>query len=145
MAAQQLASEQGLSDRVHFSVRDASDPALSGQYDLAFAFECVHDMANPVGALRAMRNLVGPGGTALVVDENVPDTFSAPGSEMDRLMYGYSIFHCLPGAMDGENPAGTGTVMRQSTFRQYASEAGFRAVDLLPIENEFFRFYRLSA
>jgi hypothetical protein len=47
--------------------------------------------------------------------------------------------------MDGENPAGTGTVMRQSTFRAYAAEAGYRAVELLPIENDFFKFYRLTA
>ena len=144
-AAQGLAAEQGLSDRVHFKVQDASDPALTGQYDLAVAFECVHDMANPVGALAAMRNLVGIGGTVLIVDENVPDAFSAPGSDIERIMFGFSIFHCLPGAMDGENPAGTGTVMRQSTFRAYAAEAGYRAVELLPIENDFFKFYRLTA
>jgi hypothetical protein len=47
--------------------------------------------------------------------------------------------------MDGENPAGTGTIMRQSTFRRYAAEAGYQSVDILPIENDFFRFYRLTA
>jgi hypothetical protein len=35
--------------------------------------------------------------------------------------------------------------MRQSTFRRYADEAGYQAVDVLPIENDFFRFYRLTA
>jgi hypothetical protein len=39
--------------------------------------------------------------------------------------------------------AGTGTVMRPDTLRRYAREAGFRGVEILPIENEFFRFYRL--
>ena len=47
--------------------------------------------------------------------------------------------------MDGENPAGTCTIMRQSTLRRYAAEAGYASVDVLPIENEFFRFYRLNA
>jgi 2-polyprenyl-3-methyl-5-hydroxy-6-metoxy-1,4-benzoquinol methylase len=144
-AAQALAREEGLSDRVQFRAQDAGDPALSGLYDLATAFECVHDMANPVEALAAMRGLVGPGGTVLIVDENVADEFEAPGSDVERLFYGYSLFHCLPGSMDGERAAGTGTVMRQSTFRQYAEDAGFKAVDLLPIENDFFRFYRLTA
>jgi 2-polyprenyl-3-methyl-5-hydroxy-6-metoxy-1,4-benzoquinol methylase len=143
--AQALADEAGLSDRLHFKVQDAADPALSGQYDFAFAFECVHDMANPVGVLTAMRSLVGPGGTVLIVDEKVGDKFSAPLDDMERFMYGYSIFHCLPGSMDGDNPAGTGTVMRQSTFRRYAADAGFASVDVLPIENDFFRFYRLTA
>ena len=38
---------------------------------------------------------------------------------------------------------GTGTVMRPDTLRRYASDAGFAAVDVLPIEDGFFRFYRL--
>lgn len=143
-AAQEIADREGLGDRVRFRVQDAGDPVLFGQYDLATAFECVHDMANPVAALSAMRSLVGPGGTVLIVDENVNDTFEAPGSDIERIFYGYSLFHCLPGSMDGPQPAGTGTVMRQSTFRQYAAEAGFSAVDVLPIENDFFRFYRLT-
>jgi SAM-dependent methyltransferase len=144
-AAHRIANEEGLGDRLRFMVQDAGDPALSGQYDLATAFECVHDMANPVEALAAMRSLVGAGGTVLVVDENVNDEFEAPGSDIERIFYGYSMFHCLPGSMDGDHPAGTGTVMRQSTFRGYAAAAGFKAVDLLPIENDFFRFYRLTA
>jgi SAM-dependent methyltransferase len=144
-AAQKNADEAGVGDRVTFMAKDAADPALSGRYDLAFAFECVHDMANPVAVLRAMRNLVGPGGTVLIVDEKVGDTFTAPADDVERFMYGYSIFHCLPGAMDGENPAGTGTVMRQPIFRRYAADAGYKSVDILPIENDFFRFYRLTA
>jgi SAM-dependent methyltransferase len=142
--AQEIADAEGLGDRIRFRVQDAADPMLSGNYDLAFAFECLHDMAHPVGALAAMRNLVGPGGTALIVDEKVADAFEAPATEVERFLYGYSIFHCLPGSMDGENPAGTGTIMRQSTLRRYAAEAGFRSVELLPIENDFFRFYRLN-
>jgi 2-polyprenyl-3-methyl-5-hydroxy-6-metoxy-1,4-benzoquinol methylase len=143
--AQEIADAEGLGDRLRFRVQDAADPMLSGNYDLAVAFECLHDMAHPVGALAAMRNLVGPGGTVLIVDENVSDSFEAPASDIERVMYGYSVFHCLPGSMDGENPAGTGTVMRQATMRRYAAEAGFRSVEVLPIENDFFRFYRLNA
>jgi hypothetical protein len=41
--------------------------------------------------------------------------------------------------------AETGAIMRRPTFRRYAEEAGFRRVDELPIENDFFRFYRLTA
>jgi hypothetical protein len=40
--------------------------------------------------------------------------------------------------------AETGTVMRRSTFRCYAEEAGFTSVDELPIANDFYRFYRLT-
>jgi len=59
-------------------------------------------------------------------------------------MYGWSILHCLPVGMTDENAAGTGTVMRVDTLRRYAQEAGFSKVEVLPIENFFFRFYRLT-
>ena len=142
--AQENARERGLADRVHFQVRDAGDPSLAGQYDLVTAFECVHDMTDPVSALQTMRRLAKDGGTVLIVDERVGDTFTAKGNDVEWMMYGWSILHCLPVGMTEENAAGTGTVMRSDTLRKYAAEAGFRHVEILPIENFFFRFYRLT-
>jgi 2-polyprenyl-3-methyl-5-hydroxy-6-metoxy-1,4-benzoquinol methylase len=143
-AAQRNASEAGVADRVTFQVRNAGDPELAGQYDLALAFECIHDMADPISVLRSMRRLVGPGGTVLIVDERVPDTFAPNGDAVERMMYGFSVLHCLPVGMVEQPSAETGTVMRRATFRRYAAEAGFSQVDELPIENDFYRFYRLT-
>jgi SAM-dependent methyltransferase len=135
----------GLSARVSFSVRDAADPALAGRFDLVTAFETVHDMARPVEALRAMRGLLRAGGVVLVADERVGEAFSAPGDELERLNYGFSVLHCLPASLADSPSAATGTVMRPPTFRRYAAEAGFGDIQLLPIENDFWQFYRLSA
>lgn len=135
---------EGLGDRVHIEVRDAADPDLHGSYDFACAFECIHDMAKPVEALTAMRNLVGPGGSVLIADERVADRFVAPGDEIERLMYGFSILHCLPVGLVDTPSAATGTVMRPDQLRQYAMSAGFRSVTILPIEHDLWRFYRLD-
>ncbi|MDQ3676531.1 MAG: SAM-dependent methyltransferase, partial [Actinomycetota bacterium] len=62
----------------------------------------------------------------------------------ERLYYGFSILHCLPVGMIGENAAGTGTVMRAPTVRRYAEQAGFDNFEILPIEDDFYRFYRLT-
>jgi 2-polyprenyl-3-methyl-5-hydroxy-6-metoxy-1,4-benzoquinol methylase len=137
------AEAENFTDRVSFQVRDAADPELSGRYDLAIAIECIHDMGRPVEALRAMRSMVGNGGAVLVVDERVGEEFTAPSDEIERLMYGFSIVHCLPVGMAEQPSAGTGTVMRPATLRHYATEAGFSGVEILPIENELWRFYRL--
>jgi SAM-dependent methyltransferase len=137
--------EAGVADRVNVSARDASDAELSGQYDLVAVFEAVHDMADPVGALRTMRRLMAPGGAALVVDERVAEEFTAPGDDIERLMYGWSFLHCLPAGMAEQPSAATGAVMRPSTLRSYALEAGFRDVEVLPVEHLFFRLYRLHA
>ena len=135
----------GLNDRLQFHVRDVADPQLAGRYDLVTAFECVHDMSQPVAGLRAMRSLAGDKGTVLVVDERVGEEFSVEGNEIDWMMYGWSILHCLPVGKADEPSAETGTVMRPSVLRRYAREAGFNNVEILPIENYFFRFYRLSS
>jgi 2-polyprenyl-3-methyl-5-hydroxy-6-metoxy-1,4-benzoquinol methylase len=139
------AAAEGLEDRVHFHYRDAGDPELAGQYDFALAVECVHDMANPVAVLSAMRRLVGPGGTVLIVDEHTEDEFKPNGSDWERFLYGFSILHCLPVGMVDKPSKETGTVMRPGTFREYAAEAGFQKVEILPVDNESFYFYRLTA
>ena len=143
-AAQRNLQGSGVEDRVSFQRRDAADHGLQGRYDLVYIHEALHDMSYPVDALRACRGLLADGGFVIVCDERVEDAFSAPGDEVERLYYGFSVLHCLPVGMVGEGAAGTGTVMRPSTVRRYAEEAGFSGFDLLPIENDFYRFYRLT-
>ena len=144
-AATANAAETGVADRVAFHRRDAGDSELAGHYDFALAVECIHDMPNPVEVLGAMRRLVGEGGTVLIVDEKVAEGFVAPGDDVERYMYGFSILHCLPVGMTEQPSAATGTVMRSDTLRRYAMDAGFSAVEILPIEHDYFRFYRLTA
>jgi 2-polyprenyl-3-methyl-5-hydroxy-6-metoxy-1,4-benzoquinol methylase len=134
----------GLEDRVRFEVRDAADPALAGGYDLVTVFEAIHDMARPVEVLRTIRRLLAEEGTVIIADERVAEEFAAPGDEVERLMYGWSVLHCLPVGMAEQPSAATGTAMRPETLRRYAAEAGFHGVEILPIENDFWRFYRLT-
>src|SRR5688572_818456 len=142
--ARENARHHNVTERVNFQVRDAGNPALAGQYDLVTAFECVHDMSHPVEALRMMRQLAGEHGTVLIVDERVGDRFTAKGNDVEWMMYGWSILHCLPVGMVNPPAAGTGTVMRTDTLKNYAMESGFSNYEILPIENFFFRFYRLT-
>ncbi|MEU7818566.1 methyltransferase domain-containing protein [Pseudonocardia sp. NPDC049154] len=137
-AARRNAREAGVADRVRFHLADAG--SAGGTYDVVFAFECIHDLPDPVAVLEAMHGL---GGTVVVMDERVAESFTAPGDEIERLMYGYSLLCCLADGMAHEDSAGTGTVMRPDTLRGYAREAGFADVEILDIENDFFRFYRL--
>jgi SAM-dependent methyltransferase len=133
----------GVEDRVTFHHRDASDPELAGRYDLALIFEALHDMSRPIDVLRAVRGLLAEGGSLIVGDELVADRFTAPAGDVERFYYGISVMHCLPVGMVGDDPAGTGTVMRSETLERYGREAGFGEVEILPIENDFWRFYRL--
>jgi SAM-dependent methyltransferase len=142
-AAHRNVTAAGLAGRVRPAVHDASDPELGGGYDLVTIFEALHDMNHPVEALRAARSSLAEGGNVLVVDERVGERFTAPGDELERFNYGWSVLHCLAVGLLDEASAGTGAVMRPGTVRAYASEAGFGRVEALPIEHDFWRFYRL--
>ncbi len=133
----------GVEDRVSFHDRDAADAGLAGRYDLVTIFEALHDMSYPVEVLRAARGLLADGGVMLIGDERTEESFTAPAGETERLYYGFSVFHCLPVGMVGEGAAGTGTVIRPATVQRYAEEAGFSSCEVLPIENDFWRFYLL--
>jgi len=58
-------------------------------------------------------------------------------------MYGWSITCCLADGLSHEGSVGTGTVMRPSTLWDYATRAGSDAVEVLPVQDAFIRFYGL--
>jgi ubiquinone/menaquinone biosynthesis C-methylase UbiE len=141
-AARDRAVDAGLDDRVEFRHADAA--SLDGEaFDAALVVEALHDMANPVPVLASIRRSLRPAGSLIVVDERVAEQFTAPGDDIERFMYGWSITTCLPDGRSHQPSVATGTVMRPETVRRYADEAGFASVEVLPIENDFFRFYRL--
>lgn len=142
-AARRNVAAAGLTERVRPAVQDASDPKLSGRYDLVTIFEALHDMNHPVEALRTARGMLVAGGSVVVADERVSERFTAPGDEIERFNYGWSVLHCLAVGNLDEDSAGTGTAIRPDTVRRYAAEAGFGQVDVLPIEHDCWRFYRL--
>jgi 2-polyprenyl-3-methyl-5-hydroxy-6-metoxy-1,4-benzoquinol methylase len=141
--ARASAAEEGLGERVRFEMRDAAALAGEGAYDLILVLETLHDLARPVEALAAARDALAPGGSVLVADERVADRFSVPGDVVERMMYGWSILHCLPTQLVEQPSAATGTVLRTDALRAFAEQAGLGNVDVLPIENDLFRFYRL--
>jgi 2-polyprenyl-3-methyl-5-hydroxy-6-metoxy-1,4-benzoquinol methylase len=147
-AARKNASDAGVGDRVRFELSDASNGATGiprdARYDLVLAIEMLHDVPDPVGVLSTMRGLRAEGGAVLVADERVADEFTAPGDEMERFMYAASVLHCLPVGMVEPGSAATGTVIRSSTVRDYATRAGFGRTNVLAVEHPQFRLYRLE-
>ena len=133
----------GVEDRVEFHNVDAAHADPKGGYDLVTIFEALHDMSYPVAVLKSVRELLREGGLVLIGDERAGDEFRAPADELERLFYGFSVFHCLPVGMVGEGAAGTGTVIRPGTVKEYAEQAGFASCEVLPIEHDSWRFYAL--
>jgi 2-polyprenyl-3-methyl-5-hydroxy-6-metoxy-1,4-benzoquinol methylase len=141
--ARDNAQANGVAGRVAFEARDAGEAGDDHAYDLVTFFECLHDMARPVDALRAARAMLVDGGVVLVGDERTNESFTGEFDDGERYHYGWSLFVCLPAAMTEADSAGTGTVMRPATLERYAREAGFGGFEVLPIEHDEFRLYLL--
>ena len=162
--ARRNAIDAGVSDRVSFvhgnagdatTVRAAAavagtaeatgdtDAGASG-FDLVTVFEALHDMGRPVDALAGFRSLLRPGGALLVADERVADAFHAGAEPVERMLYAMSVLHCLPATIAESGTVYNGTVLRAPTLRRWVAQAGFGRVDVLDIENPFWRFYRIG-
>ncbi len=142
-AAKRNAAGRGLADRVTFTAADATGLPDDG-YDAVFAFECIHDLPDPVSVLSTMRRIAKPGAPVIVMDERTADAFDPDAGPVEELLYGYSIVCCLPDGMSHGDSVATGTVMRASTLDDYARSAGFEGATPLAVEHDFFRFYRLQ-
>jgi 2-polyprenyl-3-methyl-5-hydroxy-6-metoxy-1,4-benzoquinol methylase len=140
-AARRRAAAEGLP--VVFRTRPADALGEDGPFDLVLILEALHDMAQPTRALTALRAALAPGGSVVVADERVAPEFGAPGDAVERMMYGWSIVHCLPVAMSEQPSEAIGTVIRPGTVRRLATAAGFSRCDVLPVDTPLFRFYRL--
>lgn len=129
-------------DRVSFQVRDAAEMAGAG-YDLVTMFEMLHDLSRPVEALRAARAALGEDGVVLVADEPTAEEFLGRPDATEARQFGWSVLACLPMSLVEPGSAATGAVMRPSTLRRYADEAGFSSVDVLDADTELLRLYLL--
>jgi ubiquinone/menaquinone biosynthesis C-methylase UbiE len=114
-----------------------------GKFDLVTMFETLHDMGDPVGALRTARAVLADGGSVLIADERVAEDLVADGDLVERFQFGWSVVHCLPATMAEDYVEANGTMLRASTVARWAKEAGFSEFRVAPIENDFWRFYLL--
>jgi 2-polyprenyl-3-methyl-5-hydroxy-6-metoxy-1,4-benzoquinol methylase len=102
--ARRRAKEAGVSDRVRFEVATAQTFAGKG-FDLVACFDCLHDMADPVGASRHIRGALAPDGTWLLVEPFANDRVEENLNPVGRVFYGASTVFCVPCSLAGHGPA----------------------------------------
>jgi ubiquinone/menaquinone biosynthesis C-methylase UbiE len=123
-AARKQAADEGVSDRVSFEVASAQSFSGTG-YDLVATFDCLHDMGDPVGAARHVRESLAPDGTWLVVEPAAGDTVAENMNPVGRLYYSFSTLLCVPNAMSQTGGHALGAQAGEAAIRKVATEAGF--------------------
>lgn len=138
------AAAEGVSDRVRFEQRDAA-AGLPGPYDVITTFDVVHDSANPVGLLDAIRHALKPDGIYVCVDINCSDKLEENLGPKGAFFYGCSVLLCLTMSL-AEHGEGLGTLgLHESKLRELCTQVGFGAVRTVPIENPFNNLYEIRS
>jgi SAM-dependent methyltransferase len=119
-------TEAGLGDRVTFETRTAQQ--VTGQFDLVCFFDCLHDMGDPVGALRAIRSALAPDGTLMLVEPMAGDSVEDNLNPVGAAYYGFSTLLCTPSSLSQEVGAALGAQAGEARLRAVATEAGFTSV-----------------
>ncbi len=122
--ARRSADEAGLFTQATFEVA----PAVSfpgHRYDLITYFDCLHDMGDPLGALRHAHEALAPEGTVLLVEPQAGEKVEENLNPVGLVYSGASVLCCAPNAIASGNVV-LGTIATEAEFRRLATAAGFK-------------------
>ncbi|NKN16628.1 class I SAM-dependent methyltransferase [Rhizobium laguerreae] len=122
--AKAAAKDAGVSDRVTFEQGSAVEFPGRG-YDMVAMFDCLHDMGDPVGAGRHVKDTLGPNGTWLIVEPFAHDHLKDNLNPVGRVYYGASTMICTPASLSQEVGLGLGAQAGEMKLRKVALDAGF--------------------
>jgi SAM-dependent methyltransferase len=126
-AAREAAVRLGVSRRVRFDIAPAKE--LPGQgYDLVCLFDTLHDMGDPVGGARRIRQALAPDGTLLLVEPAAGDAVEDNLNPVGRAYYGLSTVICTPGSLAQDVGLGLGAQAGERRLTAVLHEAGFTQV-----------------
>jgi SAM-dependent methyltransferase len=121
--ARKRAAEAGVSDRVRFEIAPASSYAGTG-YDLVTTFDCLHDMGDPVGAARHVRQSLAADGTWMIVEPAAGDRVEDNFNPVGRTFYGFSTLLCTPASLSQEVGLALGAQAGEAGIRDVVTRAG---------------------
>jgi SAM-dependent methyltransferase len=125
--AQEAAAKAGVSDRVKFEVAKAKD--FSGKdYQLVAFFDCLHDMGDPEGAARHVRETLAPNGAWMVVEPFAHDKLEDNLNPIGRVFYSASTMLCTPASLSQEVGLGLGAQAGEGRLAKIMHSAGFTKV-----------------
>ncbi|MDX6287346.1 MAG: hypothetical protein QOG53_2831 [Frankiales bacterium] len=125
--ARKRAADAGLADRVSFEVAAAADFPGS-DYDLVSIFDALHDMPDPVGAAKHIRESLKDDGTFLLVEPYANDKVEDNLNPVGRLYYGASTVICVAHSMSEDPHTALGAQAGEARLTEVLNEAGFTRV-----------------
>jgi len=122
--ARQKARKAGLGDRLSFEVSPAASFPGTG-YDLVAVFDSLHDMGDPVGAARHVKQALAADGTWLIVEPIAGDRVEDNLNPVGRAYYAFSSFLCVPNSLSQDVGLALGAQAGQKRIHDVVTAAGF--------------------
>jgi 2-polyprenyl-3-methyl-5-hydroxy-6-metoxy-1,4-benzoquinol methylase len=122
--ARKRAADAGVGSRATFEVASAQTFSGAG-YDLATSFDCLHDMGDPVGAARHVREALAADGTWMIVEPAATDTVEGNLNPVGRIYYSFSSYLCVPNGLSQPGGYALGAQAGEAAIRQVTTDAGF--------------------
>ena len=122
--ARERAGAAGVGDRVRFDASPAATHA-GEDYDLVTMFDCLHDMGDPVGAARHVREMLATDGTWMIVEPAAGDSIEENLTPVGRAYYGFSTLLCTPASLSQDVGLALGAQAGEARIRSVVIEAGF--------------------
>ncbi len=121
------AEQHGVSANAKFEVAMASD--FPGKdLDLVTFFDCLHDMGDPVGAARHVRQTLKPDGSWMIVEPAAGDRLEDNLNPVGRMYYAASTMICVPTSLDQPVGAAFGAQAGFAKLSSAIREGGFGKV-----------------
>jgi len=92
------AAEADVAKNATFETAAAKD-FPGGDYDLVCMFDCLHDMGDPVGAAKHVRETLADDGTWMIVEPFANDSVEDNLNPVGRVFYGASTMVCTPASL----------------------------------------------
>jgi SAM-dependent methyltransferase len=118
------AAEAGLNGRVSFETAPSTSYPGDG-YDLGTMFDCLHDMGDPAGAARHVRQSLAPDGTWMIVEPAAGDRVEDNLNPVGRAYYAFSTLLCTPCSLSQDVGLALGAQAGEARIRDVVLGAGF--------------------
>ncbi|MFY0991147.1 class I SAM-dependent methyltransferase [Halomonas sp. C05BenzN] len=125
--AREQAAAAGVATNTGFITSTAKDIA-DGDFDLICMFDALHDMGDPVGAARRLRECLKPDGTLMLVEPLAGDRLADNLHLLGQIFYSASTLICTPASRAQEVGLALGAQAGERRLAEILKEAGFRQV-----------------
>lgn len=109
---------------VEFNAVSANDESIGNDYDLVTFFDCLHDMADPVGVMKFAKNSLKPDATCMIIEPMANDKLEENLNVVGRTFYAASTLVCVPNSLADNGPA-LGAQAGEKKIKEIIYAAGF--------------------